>query len=261
MFLKWLMEVFPRDMRRGWALVRRDLVLWVAISFLLSLAIVALPPVGSEPTSQGLLPALIGLVASLVTFMLPPFLFAVEAQHREVSWGPVLRHLVVRIPAFLASVLLAFLCTEVVGMLAHDAVALALGTGEPAQVLAVLTQQIILVSLLVRFSFFPFLVILFHRADLPPQLWELQRAAPLGAALWPFTASSRLTEGIRWQLVPYTVLGLAMPLLAPLAGPKLILPVSIVARIFLLTLQAVLFCYFLERLRARDAPQPPIPHD
>ncbi|HYC56485.1 MAG TPA: hypothetical protein VEL28_16260 [Candidatus Binatia bacterium] len=257
MFFRWLVEVFPADMRRGWALVRRDIVLWVAIATLTSLAMMAVPPLDSI-APRDFFAIVVSLLALLAPFMLAPVLFAAEAQGRQYSWGPLLRHMASRLPINLACQIASFLAFAELARLAGTAVLLALQGFVAAELSATVVQFVITLTLLSQFVFLPFVINLYRRDELPAELWEWKRAAPLGPVLWPFTASSRLSDGRRWRIAPYVFLELLIPAVAMKAG-ALTLPAFIAAQVAQVVLRAVLFHYFLSQLQQRGAPQPRIP--
>jgi len=112
---------------------------------------------------------------------------------------------------------------------------------------------------LVHFSFLPFLVILLERASIPPSLWQWSRGAALAPMFWPLTASSRMTEGIRWRLAFYMLLGRVVPAGALLVPPAGLVPVLVFAMLFLMTVQAVFFLHYRTRCEETGVPAPELP--
>jgi len=272
-FLRWLIATFPYEMRQGWALVRPDLVLWVALASLIAVATLSMPQTAGEPPPA--LPFLISVITGLVTTMLPAVLFTAQLEGRQLSWGPVLM-----LMARKAAPLIAYAVTGIfVAWSAEAAMIIALSQllGHSSALVPVTTVAgvIIFVSILVRFSFLSFLVILLERDKLPLALWQWRSAVdPASARLgrmqqriaefagpifWPLTASSRLTEGNRWRLVFYTLLGQAIPVAATFVPAPVLLPVSIVAMLVVTTVQGVFFLHYRRRCAETGTPEPALP--
>jgi hypothetical protein len=257
-FLRWLFTTFPHEMREGWALLRPDLVLWLALSGLVALAAMAMPAPSNEPPP--VLPFLISVVSVLATTMLPAVLFTAQIEGRQLTWGPVIGLLARKAAPFVFYAFVAFTIAWSAEVAMLLAVTGALGDENPVLIPAsTIAGVIIAVSLLVRFNFLPFLVILAERENVPPSLWQWQRAGRLAPLFWPLTASARLTQGIRWRLVFYTILGPAVRILAIYSPPPLALPVSILAFMVLTTVQGVYFQHYRRRCAETGLPGPTLP--
>ncbi|MBI5503214.1 MAG: hypothetical protein HY899_00320 [Deltaproteobacteria bacterium] len=254
MILRWLTSTFPAEMMQGWRLVRPDLVLWVALSALLAVATLAVPPGTEDPAP--VLPALVGLTTALLTATLPPVLFTAAATAREVTWGRVWRYLLLKAPVLLAYWILALLVALLPAVAVGKAVSLALG-GTVAEIpLSALGAILIFLVFAVRFSFLPFLAILYERGQIAEALWSVPQAPWLGSLAWPLLASTRLTQTVRWRLTPYVLLVGVVPNLPRMAGPAVLLPAEVVCQVLALTVQAVLYCYFRAQVEARGLPAP-----
>lgn len=257
MFLRWLWTTFPYEMRQGWALVRPDLMLWLALATLIAVATMSMPPPGDQPPPA--LPFLISIVSGLLTTMLPAVLFTAQLEGRQLTWGPVL----------------LLMARKAGPLVMYAIIAIAIAWGAEAMMLVAVTQVfgesriliplstvagvVIFVSILVRFSFLSFLVILLEREQLPADLWQWQRGVKLAPLFWPLTASSRLTEGNRWRLVFYTLLGQALPIGAALVKAPFVLPASVLAMILLTTVQGVFFLHYRRRCEETGVPPPSLP--
>lgn len=260
MFLRWLLTVFPHEIRQGWALLRPDLMLWLGLAALVAVAAVSMPP-PSEDQPPPALPFLVSIVSGLLTTMLPAVLFTAQYEGRQLTWGPVLL-----LMARKAAPLVAYAITAIAIAWSAEAVMLvavtyALGDSPILIPVSTIAGLVILVSILVRFSFLSFLVILMEREKIPPPLWQWQRASALAPVFWPLTASSRLTEGNRWRLVFYTILGQALPLAATFAPQSLVIPASVTAMIVLTTVQGVLFLHYRRLCQDAGVPPPSLPQE
>jgi len=105
----------------------------------------------------------------------------------------------------------------------------------------------------------PDLVILLERERVPAVMWQWQRASAVAPIFWPLTASARLTEGIRWRLSPYTLLGQALPMMVAIAPGALVLPVSMIVMVALTIVQGVLFEHYRRRCEETGVPPPSLP--
>lgn len=254
MILRWLTSTVPAEMMRGWLLVRPDLVLWVALSALLAVATLALPPGTEDPAP--VLPALVGLTTALLTATLPPVLFTAAASGCEVTWGRVWRYLLLKAPILLAYWVLALLVALVPAVVVGEAVRLTLG-GTAAEVpLSALGAILVFLVFAVRFSFLPFLAILYERGQIAEALWSVPRAPWLGSLAWPLVTSARLTENVRWRMTPYVLLVGIVPNLPRMAGTALLLPAEVLCQVLALTVQAVLYCYFRAQAESRGVAAP-----
>ena len=256
-FLRWLFTTFPYEIRQGWALLRPDLVLWLALAALVAVATISMPPPGDTPPPA--LPFLISVVSGLLTTMLPAVLFTAQIEGRQLTWGPVLLLMARKAGPLVMYAITAIFIAWGAEALMLVAVTYALGDSPILIPASTIAGVVILVSILVRFSFLPFLVILLEREKVPEVLWQWQRAKFLAPVFWPLTTSSRLTEGNRWRLVFYTLLGQALPVAAAFAPTPLVLPASIIALVILTTVQGVFFLHYRRRCEETGVPPPTLP--
>ena len=80
MFIRWLFTVFPVEMQAGWRLVRRDLVLWIALAGLLALASAGAPTEGDPGLNFA---TFIGVSTARLTAGLPAILFEAAARDAD----------------------------------------------------------------------------------------------------------------------------------------------------------------------------------
>jgi hypothetical protein len=256
-FLRWLLTTFPRELRQGWALVRPDLTLWLALAALIVVATLSMPPLGDNPPPA--FPFLIAVLSGLVTTMLPAVLFTAQLEGRQLTWGPVLMLMARKAAPLVAYALIAIFIAQEAEFLMVKAVGFAIGENAMLLPTSTVAGKIILVSILVRFSFLSFVVILLERDKLPPALWQWQRGSALAPVFWPLTASARLSEGSRWRLVFYTLLGQILPMGAAFMPGPLLLPVSILAMLVLTTVQGAVFGHYRRRCEETGIPPPTLP--
>lgn len=257
MFLRWLLKTFPAEMRQGWGLIRPDLMLWLALAALIAVAAMAMPPPGDQPPPA--LPMLVAAFSGLVTMMLPAVLFTAQLEGRQLTWGPVLLLMARKAAPLIFYALTGFLIAWTADVVMLLAVTSALGDTPALIPLSTVAAVVIFVSIIVRFSFLSFLVILVDREQLPPALWQWQRATALAPIFWPLTASARLTEGNRWRLVFYTLLERVLPVGAALVPPPYTLLSSTVALIVLTVVQGVFFLHYRRRAEELGVPAPALP--
>lgn len=267
MFLRWLLGTFPREMREGWALVRPDFLLWAALSALSVLSSVfalselatlqATPP--EEVRSLPVLPFLVSMACALLTGMLPAVLFAARSQGRQLTWTPILALLAGRLGPFLGYGLVGFLVVFLAGQGMTLAVTAALGDSAALEPLATIAGWVVRVSIVVRFSFLPFLVMLCDRDRVPAEFWKWKQLGVVAAWFWPLTASARLVEGRGWSLAFYAILGQTLPAAALQAPASLVFPLSIAVAVLLVSVQAVLFLHFRARCAEVGVPPPQLP--
>lgn len=263
MFLRWLFTVFPQEMRLGWAWLRPDLPLWLGLATLLAVAMMAVPPPG-QPDAAEQAPTISYLIAAasaLVNMMLPAILFTAQIEGRQLTWGPVLGLMARKAAPLIAYSLAAFLLAFGVYIAMVQAVTLGLGDSAALVPLASVAGLVLMLSIIVRFSFLPFLVVLADREQLPPAMWEWQRAAPLAPLFWPLTASARMTEGVRWRLVFYTILPPTLRTAAVLLPVYLVLPGAAAALLVATAVQGVFFDYYRRRCEETGVPQPSLPFE
>lgn len=245
-------------MAGGWSLLRPDLLLWVALAALVATATMSMPPPGGEQSPPAL-PFLISVMSGLAVTMLPAVLFTAQAEGRQLTWGPVLMLLARKAAPLVAYAIVAMLMawSAEAGMLV--AVSFAFGDTPSMIPISTVAGVIILVSILVRFAFLPFVVILTERDQIPTALWQWQRGTALAPFFWPLTAAARLTEGNRWRLVFYTVLGQGLPILAALVPKTVMLPVAVAVMLVLTMVQGALFEHYRRRCEETGVPAPTLP--
>jgi len=253
MILHWLWSVFPAEMKQGWRLVRPDLLLWVALSALLAVAALTVP--AGQDSRAHILPALVGLTTALLTATLPPVLFTAAVTAREVTWGQVWRYLLLRAPILLIYWFVALLVALVPAVAVALTIRAAAGDSTAQAPLTAFGALLVFLIFTVRFSFLPFLTILYEREQIAEALvWNISRAPVLGALAWPLVASARLTENLRWRLLPYVLLIGIVPQLARVSESALLLPTQVVCQLAALTIQAVLYGYFRAASEAHGLP-------
>ncbi len=250
MFTRWLLTVFPQDLRIGWRLLRANLTLWIILAALAALV----GPVAARMAASGshenlialgTLTWAIGLTQAIVSIPL----FDDAYRRRRTDWTRA-RGLLPRraLPFVLAATII------VPGSLGAAAVAMAavraiLQTTPVAEFAVPLAGIIIYISLLVRFCYVPFLIVLHTRNSLP-EGWVggSKLLHPFLVLLWPFLASSRMSEGHRWRLVPYVGLLYVIRLLQTRVPADLRIFSTLATVMVALTAQAILFRYFAERV-------------
>jgi hypothetical protein len=256
-FIRWLFTVFPQEMRLGWALLRPDLALWLALAALVAVATLSLPPPSNEPPP--VLPFLISVVTGLLTTMLPAVLFTAQLEGRQLTWGPVLLLMARKAGPLVAYAITAIFLAWSAEALMLIAVTYALGESPILIPISTVAGVVILVSILVRYSFLPFLVILLEREKVPQAMWQWQRLSAIAPIFWPLTTSARLTENNRWRLVFYTMLGQALPVAATLVPAAFVIPMSMFAMIVLTMVQGVFFEHYRRRCEETGVPPPTLP--
>ena len=260
MLFRWLTTDFPRDMRRGWLLIKADLVFWCSVAGVL--ALLAAAPLAEHSEQSDSLGALATLtLATLLHRLLTPLVlviaaarFAAVREGRDRGWAFVFatsrRRLV---PVLLALMLAAALCLA--GSMFAQAVTVAVLQAGQRDVIMIrawaeLIGGVVFVGLLVRFAFVPFLAALHTGREFQ------EEAAPrnaLGALAnrfaWPLVQSNRMTNDVWRELLPYLVLWWYAPAVA--AGfPGLLRPFpSFAFHLLSFTALAVLFNHYAERAR------------
>lgn len=251
-------------MRRAWARVRPDLALWLALAALMAVAGTSLPgpltPDAAQPTEPPpLLPLLVLGMAGMVSTMLPSVVFTAQLVGHQLTWGPAFRLMARRALPLFGYALVATSIAWAADLAMLLGVTMALGNSPALIPLSTIAAAVIFVSILVRFCFLPFLVILLERDQMPESLWSWQRLQGMAPMLWPLTASARLTEGLRWRLAFYAVLERALPVgAAVLPGPWRV-PATIAVVLVLTMVQAVYYEHFLARLGSLGVARPRLP--
>lgn len=258
MFLRWFFKTFPAEMRQAWAFVRPDLLLWAGLAALIAVAAMSMPPPAGD-TPPPALPMLVAVFSGLLTMMLPAVLFTAQLQGRQLTWGPILLLMARKAAPLIFYALTGFLIAWSADVTMLLAVTAALGETPALIPLSTVAAVVIFVSIIVRFSFLSFLVILLERDQVPPALWQWERFQGLAPVFWPLTASSRLTEGSRWRLVFYTLLERGLPVLAAMVPAPWTVVSSTLALVVLTTVQGVFFLHYRRRCEEMGLPPPALP--
>jgi len=246
MFTRWLLNTLPVELAAAWRLVRADLGLWLVVALLPGLMTAAsMRAVGGPSARLGLVTILALVLLSLLAIVK----FDAAANGRSLALDDALVRALRRILPYLASFASVALITLGAGWLAEEGV-LIITRGTPVSTFAAAAvSTVIYLSLLVRYAFWSYLVVLDRRLELDPRAvaggtW----LEPLAVIGWPLMASSAMTEGHRWRLAPYVVLMGLGPTLTAAAPPALRPPLATVWWMVQLTLQAVIFNHYCERL-------------
>lgn len=248
MFLRWLLTKFPGEMRHGWRLVRRDLLLWSAIAA----AMVASPFVSASqqlPVSPLTGRLFADLAGTFVVAILQPMLFAAAAADQAWSWRQLGDVFVRRAVATVYFLSVAVTMSYGAGALIMAGVYTMLDQTPVRPYAAIVVSVVVTVTLLTRFCFVLFLAVLESResieGDSPPEGFV---SGVVSLLAWPLVASSRMTKDIRWSLAPYVVLSIAAPLPAVFTPPLIRLPLVVALLLVSFTAMAVLFDYYRQCL-------------
>src|SRR5262245_6076362 len=95
MLFRWLTTVFPREMYRGWLLIRADLTFWCAVAA--ALALLALTPLAGADESDNLMSAAALALALLLQILVPALVLVIAAVRfaalrdgGRAPWAPVI---------------------------------------------------------------------------------------------------------------------------------------------------------------------------
>lgn len=236
-------------MTSGWRLLARDLFLWLAVAAISAfLAAFAASTHGNAPL---VLTILQGLAPLLVTF-LAAAKFHAAARETATDWPDLGKLLLYRgLPLFGYA--------AVAALIAHfPARLVAIATGELLhgtpleQLIPAAFSAVILISLLCRFSFVPFLAVLLSREEVDTRLAEKQSFAWLRAVLWPLFTSDKLTDGYRWRLAPYVALPYLIDIGVNLTPGLAQIAALLAGQVVKLVALAVIYRYFAARWAAPD---------
>jgi hypothetical protein len=257
MFFKWLTEEFPREMERGWRLIKADMPFWCGVAAVL--ALLAVSPLWAERGGELRGAALVVFaLATLLRVLLAPLLLATAAIRFQaattatpVTWAETARAVSRRIVAVLFAWVIGAGLSRGVALLAQAVVVAVLQAGETpmtaVRAWAGLIGWAVFLGFLVRFAFVPFLVAL-ERTSAPRQYRGPGGLVRRLAA--PLLESNRMTAEVRGRLVPYLALGLFAPAAVAIAPSPLRPIASFGLHLLSFTALAVVFCYYVERTRA-----------
>ena len=248
MFTRWLLNTLPAELSGAWKLIRVDLGLWIGLALIPALITAASTVDGTSPTPTLAVTTLLSLV---IFSMLAAVKF--DAARRDAplgltaAFGIVIR----RVPPYLAAFAAVYTITLGAGWLAEGAVRqITRGTPvDPAA--AILISSVIYITLLARYAFWPYLAVLERGDRLPLDTIAPRSLSRLGTALarvgWPLMASTRLTEGVIWSLVPYVILLGVGPAMISTAPAAMRAPLMAAWWLVQLLLQAVLYNHYADR--------------
>jgi hypothetical protein len=262
MLLRWLLGVFPRELRAGWNHLAADAPVWCGFALVLTVLAYADPFLAPAPTANGVraLPveALANAVA-LVRAFIPPLVFVVAAarfscsRSEDRSWAFV-RRLAWRrtVPALIAWSAASATALGV-SLVAQLALIMALsesgGSSVSSGQISSLARMLVFTSVLARFAFVPFLVVLERRDAARPG------AQPQGALLvrrvtWPLSESWARTQSTAWPMFPYVFLAFYAPVAAAFLPAAAGAPAAFVLQLLSFTALAVIFDFYSDSLGA-----------
>lgn len=259
MFLRWLITTFPFEMRQGLARLRPDLVLWLALSILVTVAFSAMGGPTEETPAPAFVPAVIRVGTAILMTMLPALLFTAQLEGRELTWKPVLLLIGRKAGALVTFEIVTNLVALAMAIAMANAVSLALGDSPLAVPASLTLGFVIAVSVLVRFTFLPFVLVLTEREQLPEGLWQWNRLPALAAFFWPLTVSVALTDGNIWRLAVYQALLLVLPFASFVVPPAALFPASVLASLVGVMIQGVFFEHYRRRCEETACPAPHLP--
>jgi hypothetical protein len=258
MLLRWLLSVFPRELRRAWQRLVADAFVWCAIAGILTalpyLEILLAP--GTEIDDGSVTPArVLSAALAFVRITAPPLVFVIAAARfsspgaRDRSWPAVgrlaARRTVPALTAWLAASALA-LIVSLIGQYAVIAVLAEMeGTKQALAPLSTACRIFIYVSLMARFAFVPFIAALERRAVAARK--ERKRGVPTRAVYrlaWPLVESWARTQALAWQLFPYVLLVIYAPMAVGFVWTAVRGPASFVLQLVSFTALAVLFNHY-----------------
>jgi hypothetical protein len=246
MFINWLLTVFPVEMSNGWRLVSRDLILWLAVAVLSAgSAALSASMHGHAPPAMTILQAL----APVLVMFLAAAKFDAAVRSEQVDWRELGSLLASRGIPLLAYAVLATLITRFPQSIAYHATSTLLEGTPLRHAISETFSVVIYISLLARFCFVPFLVVLHGREELPEKLRPSGSLARPAALIWPFPVSDRLSDGIRWRVAPYLALPYLIAIVINLTPGVAQIAALLVGELVKLVTTAVLFHYFAVRRR------------
>ncbi|MEE8311175.1 MAG: hypothetical protein V3R77_02885 [Candidatus Binatia bacterium] len=246
MFTRWLLNTLPGELAAGWRIVRADLGLWLVMAMLPGLMTAASVRAVDGPSARL---GLVTILALVLLSMLAIVKFDAAAHGRRLPLDDALGRIPGRILPYLAAFASVAVITLGAGWLAEEGVLIATRGTPVSTFAAAAVSTVIYLTLLVRYAFWPYLAVLDRRPDLDQRaLAGGKWLAPLAVVGWPLMASSAMTAGHGWRLAPYVVLMGLGPSLTAAAPLTLRPPLAALWWIVQLTLQAVIFNHYRERL-------------
>lgn len=246
MIFNWLTKIFPKEIGQAWRLIRQDLPLWVGVSILLAATGVL------SPSVPAWLAVLTSTTVAMVVLVIIPLIF--DARGRaEPTPRPDLQTiaaaLIAKSPSLLLWGALVFAIITLAKALVIAAVSILIDDVTTRLAVAVAASWVVHVSLLLRFIFVPFLVVLEGKQNLADTLKD---GGPFGrfatVMAWPLLASDRLGSAVRWRILPYLILvGLGPTIVSSLTVP--LQPLASTAwQLFSLTAAAAVFEHYRTEL-------------
>ena len=271
MLFRWLLSVFPRELRLAWPRIAPDAFVWCTVAALLTVlpyVELLIAPVGAGPEGSTTWPRMASALVALARIAAPPLVFVVAAARfasparRNRSWASVgslaARRTVPALAAWAAASALAIF----ISMIAQWAVLAVLsemeGTKQAMGPLSKACRIFIYVSVMARFAFVPFIVAL-ERRDTAPERRRSRGAFGAAAYLlaWPLIESWARTQALAWRLFPYALLLIYAPVAAGFVSPAAHAPASFLLQLVSFTALAVLFNHYSgtsERPHAAEQP-------
>ncbi len=215
MFVRWFFTVFPREMAQAWHLMRPALVVWLALSATLAL----LTSYTTTVTTGGADLVLVRAAFSRLVIVATAWVLDRSTAGRPLEPAELFGLYLRKVPALLGYGAIAFGLCLAARALTLAAVVMVLGGGDGGLLAGRALSLAVYYTLLVRFCFFPFLVVLAERGKFDALTAPAEGLARRAAYLaWPLFVSDRLGEGRRWGLLPYVVLISLAPAWAGSAG-------------------------------------------
>jgi len=270
MLLRWLLFVFPRELRLAWRRLAEDAFVWCCIAATLTVLPyleLLLGPAGPDDRSVGAARGLFVLIA-FVRIAAPPLVFVIAAgrfassEVGDRSWPAVGRLAVRRTIPALAAWLAASALALVVSLFAQSAAIAVLsqmdGTKQAVAPLSAVCRIFIYVSLMARFAFVPFIVALEQR-DRKGREQGTRGTIGRGVYVlaWPLVESWARTQALAWRLFPYALSVIYAPLAAGFVWPPVRAPASFMLQVVSFTALAVLFDHYSVTSERRQLAEPP----
>ena len=187
-------------------MLRPALVVWLGLSATLALLTSSV----SNATETG--PALLQAAVSLLVLVAMASMLERSAAGLPLELGQLPGLYLRKAPMLLGYGAIAFALCLGARALTLTAVVMVVGGGDAGLLAGRVLSWAVYLTLLVRFCFFPFLVVLADRERFASALTSVRPLArPAAMLAWPLFMSDRLGEGRRWRLLPYVVLIYFLP--------------------------------------------------